>query len=45
MMLKNKTGQKNIYKKRKLRFRKWVIVVFMLFFLSMLTFAGFKIYE
>ena len=45
MMLKNKMGQKNIYKKRKLRFRKWVIVVFMLFFLSMLTFAGFKIYE
>ena len=40
-----KQNLKSKRKKKKLRFRKWVIVVFLLFFLSILTFSGFKMYE
>lgn len=37
--------QENKRKKKKIRFKKWVIVVFMLFFLAILSFSGYKMYE
>ena len=36
--------QQNKRRKKKLRFRKWVIVVFLLFFLGIFTFSAYKIY-
>lgn len=36
--------QKNKRKKKKLRFRKWVIVVFLIFFLGVFIFSAYKIY-
>ena len=38
------TYQQKKRKKKKLRFRKWVIVVFLLFFLGIFTFSAYKIY-
>ena len=36
--------QQNKRRKKKLRFKKWVIVVFFLFFLTLFLFSGYKIY-
>lgn len=36
--------QQNKRRKKKLRFKKWVIVVFFLFFLTIFLFSGYKIY-
>ena len=36
--------QQNKRRKKKLRFRKWVIVVFLIFFLSIFSFSAYKIY-
>ena len=38
------TYQQKKRRKKKLRFRKWVIVVFLLFFLGIFTFSAYKIY-
>ena len=38
------TYQQKKRRKKKLRFRKWVIVVFLIFFLSIFSFSAYKIY-
>ena len=37
--------QQNKRRKKKLRFRKWVIVVFLIFFLSIFSFSAYKVYS
>ena len=37
--------QQNKRRKKKLRFKKWVIVVFLIFFLSIFSFSAYKVYS
>ena len=39
------TYQQKKRRKKKLRFRKWVIVVFLIFFLSIFSFSAYKVYS